>query len=302
MNRGYLFAIAAYTMWGLLPIYWQRLREIPATQVVAHRILWSCLFLIPLVMIGGYWPVIRQALKDRKVIVRQSIAAILVCANWLGFVWAVTHDRIVESSLGYFINPLLSVLLAVAILGERLRWKQWMSIGIAALGVVWLTVQNGTLPWVVLMLASTFCLYAFVKKTTSLHPIVSLSIETWALLIPALIFLGMEHSAGRGGLKLDGGLTDWMLVGAGVATTIPLLCFAAGAQRIPLSVVGLLQYIGPTIQFTLGTLVYNEPFNRNTLIGFCCVWIALAIYASDSVASLLHSRAIRSGPKPKPTP
>ncbi len=290
MNRGYFFAFTAYALWGLLPIYWQRLKDIPATQIVAHRILWSCLFLIPLIYFGGYWSTLRDAVRDRKVLFRQSIAAILVCANWLGFVWAVTHEQMIESSLGYFINPLMSVLLAVVLMGERLRLKQWFAIAMAAAGVLWLTRQFGGVPWIALMLATTFCLYAYVKKTTMLHPIVSLSIETWVLFLPALGFLVWEHVSGRGGWLQHGWLSDSLLMCAGVATTVPLLCFAAGAQRIPLSAVGLLQYIGPTLQFLLGTVAYGEPFDQNKLIGFSFVWLALILYASDTIVAVQSKR------------
>lgn len=283
MNRGHLYALSAYTLWGLLPMYWQRLHAMPATQVVAHRIVWSCFILIPIVLISGRWSEIRSALGDRRIVARQLLAAVLVCANWLGFVWAVTHDRIIESSLGYFINPLMSILIAVAFLGERLRNVQWMAVGLAALGVVWLAIQYAAIPWVALSLATTFCLYSVVKKATSLHPVASLSIETWVLFVPAILFLVYEHAQGRGAWLSGDTTADLLLAGSGVATTIPLLFFAAGAQRIPLSTTGLLQYIGPTLQFLLGTLLYQEPFSAAKLVGFAMVWLALFIYASDTL-------------------
>ncbi|MFO0924259.1 MAG: EamA family transporter RarD [Pirellulales bacterium] len=300
MNRGYLYAFSAYAMWGLLPIYWEKLRHVPALQVVSHRILWSCLFLIPLVLWGGYSGKLRESLRDRKTLVRQSIAAILVCANWLGFIWAVTHDHMVESSLGYFINPLMSVLLGVLLLGERLRRIQWLSIGIAAIGVSWLALRTGHIPWIALMLATTFCLYALVKKTTSLHPIVSLTIETWALVIPALAFLALQHGEGQGAMGQNG-LSDAMLIGGGVMTTIPLLLFAAGAQRIPLSAVGLLQYIGPTLQFCLGVFAYHEPFDQNKLLGFGLVWFALFIYAIEGIIAYQRKAGTPAQPTPQPS-
>jgi chloramphenicol-sensitive protein RarD len=283
MNRGHFYAIAAYGLWGLLPIYWQQLSHVPATQVVAHRIVWSCAVLIPIIWLSGKSGTVTKAAKQPRVLFRQLIAALLICANWLGFVWAVTHGRMVESSLGYFINPLFSVLLAVVLLGERLRGIQWMAISIAAAGIGWLGWQYGTIPWIAILLASTFCLYGFVKKTTKLDPVTSLSIETWLLFIPAIGFIAWEQYSGRGGFLVHGSATDSMLLMSGIATTIPLLCFAAGAQRISLSTIGLLQYLGPTIQFLLGWLVYHEPFDNKKLIGFVFVWIALAIYATDSV-------------------
>ena len=290
MNRGHFYAFSAYTLWGLLPLYWQRLHDIPAAQVVAHRIVWSCLVLIPIVLIGGQGSAIWTAVRDRRVFGRQLVAALLVCANWLGFVWAVTHDRILESSLGYFINPLMSIIIAVVLLGERLRAVQWMAVGLAALGVIWLAGQYGAVPWIALSLATTFCLYSFVKKTTALHPIASLSIETWSLFVPALGFLVYEHQQGRGGWMSGDELADALLVGSGIATTIPLLLFAAGAQLIPLSTTGLLQYVGPTLQFLLGVLVFHEPFSPAKLIGFALVWTALIIYVADMLHKLKRNQ------------
>jgi chloramphenicol-sensitive protein RarD len=196
----------------------------------------------------------------------------------------------VESSLGYFINPLLSVLLAVVLLGERLRAVQWLALSIATTGILWLSWQYGAVPWIALLLASTFCLYGFVKKTTKLDPVTSLSIETWLLFLPAVGFLAWEHYHGRGGFLAHGAMTDSLIVLSGIATTIPLLCFAAGAQRIPLSTIGLLQYIGPTLQFLLGWLVYREPFSSSKLVGFVFVWTALAIYAVDSFRAARRSQ------------
>jgi len=283
MNRGHFYAIAAYGLWGLLPIYWQQLSHVPATQVVAHRIVWSCLVLIPIIYFSRKTGIVLKAAKNPRVVFRQLIAALLICANWLGFVWAVTHGRMVESSLGYFINPLFSVVLAVVLLGERLRRIQWIAILIAAVGIGWIGWQYGNIPWIALLLASSFCLYGFVKKTTLLDPVTSLSIETWLLFIPALGFIVWEQVHGRGGFLTHGTATDSIIVFSGVATTIPLLCFAAGAQKISLVTIGLLQYLGPTIQFMLGWLVYLEPFDNKKLIGFIFVWTGLAIYAIDSL-------------------
>lgn len=266
-------------------MYWEPLRTAPALQVVAHRIVWSCLVLIPIVMFSGQWSTIRKTIAQPAAVARLGIAAILVCANWLGFVWAVTHDRMVESSLGYFINPLLNVLFAVVFLGERLRWVQWIAIGVATCGVIRIGM-GGTIPWIAFILATTFCLYGIAKKTTKIHPVSSLAVETWLLAIPALLFLLYEHQAHRGVFLNQGSFNkDCLLVGAGIVTTLPLLCFAAGAQRIPFSTIGLLQYIGPTIQFILGVLVYQEDFPVSKRLGFGLVWIALAIYALDTIAN-----------------
>lgn len=269
-------------MWGLLPLYWQTIVQVPVEQIIAHRIIWSCFWLTPVIWFGGFRKSLWEAVTQPKVILKQTVAAILVCANWLCFVWAVTHDRVLESSLGYFINPLMSVLLGVLLLGEKLRRGQQLAILVAAGGLYFLTRQFHGVPWIALSLAVSFCLYGFAKKTTSLHPVVSLSIETFVLLIPSLFLLAIEHSQGRGAFGHFDRYTDCVLIGGGLATTIPLLCFAAGAQRIPLSAIGMLQYIGPTIQFTLGTVVNHEPFDQWKLIGFGLVWCACLLYTSDS--------------------
>lgn len=292
MNRGYLWAASAFAMWGLLPLYWQVIRHVPADQIVAHRILWSCVWLIPILYLSGQLKPLREAIRQPRTVLLLAVAAVLVCVNWLGFVWAVTHGRVIESSLGYFINPLMSVVIGVLILRERLRTLQQIAILIAGAGLICLTIQYGRLPWIAIVLAVSFCLYGLAKKTTKVHPVVSLTIETYVLLIPTLAYLSYQHLHGQGSFLNTSLITDTMLVGGGLATTIPLLCFAAGAQRIPLSAVGMLQYIGPTLQFLLGTYVNREPFDQWMLIGFACVWIACVFYAMDSWRA---HRALKEG-------
>jgi len=246
-------------------------------------VIWSIVVLVPLAWMTGVAGSIRAAFKTPRVLVRQGIAAAFVSANWLGFVWAVTHGRMIESSLGYFLNPLLSVLLGVCLLGERLRPGQWFAVAVAATGVAWLAAQYQHFPWIALYLAVTFCLYGLAKKRTALGAVSSLTVETLLLLGPAAAFLGVEHVAGRGAFGSLGGRDDALIALSGVITAVPLLCFAAAARRIPLSAIGLMQYIGPSIQFMLGLFVYGEPFDAGKLVGFMLVWAALVIYAIDGL-------------------
>lgn len=284
MNRGYVWAASAFAMWGILPLYWQVIGHVPADQIVAHRIVWSCLWLIPMVILGGQAESLRQAIRQPRVVMMLALAACFVCINWLAFIWAVTHQRVVESSLGYFINPLFSVLVGVFVFQESLRLRQWIGLAIATLGLVFIAWQYGRIPSIALILASSFCVYGILKKKTSQPPLVSLSIEAGFLLLPSIAYLIWCDRLGASPFLRDSWATDLILIGGGLATTIPLLCFAAGAQQIPLSAVGMLQYIGPTIQFLLGVLVNREPFDGWKAIGFACVWIACLLYAWDNLS------------------
>jgi chloramphenicol-sensitive protein RarD len=293
VNIGHVCAVAAFLLWGLLPIYWKQLEGIPSLQLVAHRVVWSSLTLLPLIWWSGGWGQLRLQAARPGVLLRQGLAAVLVAANWLGFVWAVTHGRMIESSLGYFLTPLVSVLLGVALLGERLRPGQWLAVAVAAVGVAWIAAGHQHVPWIALFLAGTFSSYALVKKTTALGALPSLALETFLLLVPALAYLGFAHATGRGRFGHVGPGADLLMALSGVATATPLLCFATAARRIPLATLGLLQYLGPTLQFLLGLGLYREPFDRGRFVGFAIVWGALALYA---FASLRRPSAVAAGP------
>jgi len=288
VNVGHLSAVAAFLMWGLLPIYWKQLEAVPSLQLVAHRVIWSSLTLIPIVIWSGSWPQLRAAAVQPAMVSRQFLAAILVAANWLGFVWAVTHGRMIESSLGYFLTPLVSVLLGVLVLGERLRPVQWIAVGVAAIGVGWIAAGYHHLPWIALFLACTFSTYALVKKTIALDAAVSLTLETLLLLVPACAFLAYEHGVDRGRFGALGTTTDLLVAACGPATAAPLLCFTIAARRIPLSTLGLLQYLGPTLQFLVGWWIYHEPFDGRRFIGFAIVWSALALFVADGLLRRRH--------------
>jgi chloramphenicol-sensitive protein RarD len=284
-NKGILHAFGAYFIWGLVPIYWKLLKHIPATQLIGHRIVWSFLLLALILFITRKWPELRGPVSDRKVILIYFVAAVLCGFNWFIYVWAVTAGFIVESSLGYFINPLFSVLLGVVFLRERLRLFQWVSVGLAGTGVIYLTMIYGRLPWIALSLAFTFGFYGLVKKLAPLNSVNGLTLETGILFIPGLAFLAFQNYQGAGAFLHMGLASDLLMAGAGFITTIPLLMFASAAQRIPLTTIGVMQYLTPTLQFLLGVFVYKEPFSSRQAVGFGVVWIGLIVFCLESLIS-----------------
>ena len=282
MNTGILYALCAYVLWGMFPIYWKWLHEVPATQVIGHRIGWSFILLIIVILVTGQWKKFRSALTPRVLGVYLT-AGLLLSANWLIYVWGVNAGHIVETSLGYFINPLLSVLLGMVFLRERLRPMQWIPIGLAVLGVVYLTWTYGSLPWIALSLAFTFGFYGLVKKLSPLGSLYGLTLETGLVFLPALGYLIFLEGTGQGVFGHTGALLDMLMVGSGVVTAVPLLMFASAAKRIPLTMVGIMQYIAPTLQFLIGVLLYKEPFTTDRLIGFSLVWVALIVLWVEGV-------------------
>jgi chloramphenicol-sensitive protein RarD len=282
MKKGILNGVAAYALWGFFPIYWKLLHDVPALQLLGHRIGWSFILLTGYLLIAGQWREFRSAALTPKRIGIYSIAALLLSVNWLIYVWGVNAGFIVETSLGYFINPLLSVLLGVIFLRERLRPLQWLPVALAACGVIYLTVAYGRLPWIALSLAFSFGFYGFVKKLAPLGSLYGLTLETGIVFPVALLYLVFVGFNGAGAFLHEGALVDVLLVGGGIVTTIPLLLFASAARQIPLTVVGVLQYIAPTLQFLIGVFIYHEPFDRSRLIGFGLVWLALLIFWAES--------------------
>lgn len=279
------YAVGAYAAWGLLPVYWKWLQQVPASQLLSHRILWSCFMLCGAMLLLRQGPAILSAARSASVLRVYAVAAVLIGVNWLTYVWAVNAGFIVETSLGYFISPLISVLLGVVFLRERLRLWQWVP--------VLLTLIYGSLPWIALTLAFTFGLYGLAKKIAPLGSIGGLTLETGLLLVPALLYLLYAERTGQGAFLHIGTATDVLLVGAGLVTLVPLLMFAAAAQRISLSLVGILQYIAPILQFLVGVLVYEEPFTSSQFIGFGIVWTALIIFAVEG--ALAHQFRSRGG-------
>jgi chloramphenicol-sensitive protein RarD len=278
MNKGILNGIGAYALWGLFPIYWKLLQQVPALQVIGHRIAWSFVLLIIVILLTKQWKEFRSAALTPKILGIYSIAAVLLSINWLVYVWGVNAGFIVETSLGYFINPLLSVLLGVVFLGERLRSAQWIPVGLAAVGVIYLTIAYGRLPWIALSLAFSFGIYGLVKKLAPLGSLYGLTLETAIVFPIALLYLLVVDFSGTGTFLHQGAGIDIFLIGTGAVTSIPLLLFASAARQIPLTVIGILQYIAPTLQFLIGVFLYHEAFDQSRLIGFSLVWLALIIF------------------------
>jgi chloramphenicol-sensitive protein RarD len=281
MSRGVIYATIAYLMWGILPVYWKALKAVSATQILSHRIVWSMVFLIILVTLKKGWPSLMRALADRRILIPAVLAAGLLAVNWLTYIWGINAGHVVETSLGYFINPLVNVLLGVIFLRERLRPWQWAPVGLAGLGVLYLTISHGSLPWIALTLAFSFGLYGLAKKLASLEALGGLTLEMGVLFVPALTYLVYMGGQGTGAFGRLGLEPTLLLAGTGVVTAIPLLLFGMGARRIHMTTLGLLQYIAPTCQFLLGVLLYREPFTWASLVGYGMIWLALIIYTTE---------------------
>jgi len=282
MNKGIWYAIGAYASWGLFPLYWKLLHHVPALQLIGHRIVWSFLALIVIILFFRQWPGFCSTVFAWSVFRVYCFAAVLIGINWLTYVWAVNAGHIVETSLGYFINPLLSVSMGVFFFHEYLRPRQWIAIGLAAAGVLFLAIVHGSIPWIALTLAFSFAFYGLVKKTAPLGSLYGLTLETGILLLPALCYLYISDLNGTGAFLHTGTTADILLAGAGIVTTIPLLMFASATRRIPLSLIGILQYISPTLQFLIGIFIYHESFTFIQFVGYSIVWLALIIFGMES--------------------
>ena len=297
MNKGILFVILAYATWGFFPPFFKTMQGVPAFQIMAHRVVWSFLFLAVVTLIRREGRPLMKAITPR-IAGLYAIAGVLLAINWVTYVYGVNEGFVLEASLGYFINPLVSVLLGVVFLHERLRPLQWLPVILAAIGVTYLTISMGQLPWIALVLALSFGLYGLMKKIAPLPTLQGLTMETGAIFLPALAFLLFEQARGVGAFVNAGTDTSLLLASAGVVTAVPLLFFASGARVIPLTTVGLLQYITPTAQFLLGVLLYHEPFTRERAVGFAIIWTALAIFTFEN---LLHRSSVRRVNIPAPT-
>jgi chloramphenicol-sensitive protein RarD len=294
MNKGILAGIGAYMLWGLFPIYWRWLEQDPAIEILAHRMVWSLVFMVTILTLQKEWGWLATAVRNRRTVVTYILAAILLSLNWYIYIWAINAGYVVEASLGYFINPLVNFLLGVIFLGEKLRLGQVAAVTLAGLGVVYLTVSYGSLPWISLALAITFGLYGLIKKTAPLESMHSFSLETLVLFLPALGYLLYRNAQGVGAFVHQGWLITLLLVLAGPVTAIPLLLFGYSARKIPLSMLGFIQYITPTMQFLLGVFVYFEPFPKARLVGFCIIWLALLVYSFEGVYNNRKQKASSS--------
>lgn len=289
VNRGIVFGVGAYLVWGVLPVFWKMLDTVGALEIMAHRFVWSLVFLAAIISMRGSWARIRSL--PPRTIARLLFAGSLLSLNWVTYIWAVNSGHIVETSLGYFINPLFNVVLGVVILRERLDGGQWLAVGIAAIGVAYMTLRLGSLPWVALVLAGTFAVYSLLKKQlVTVGPIESLTVEVSLVSIPALVFLTVIAATSNGSFGVAGPRVSVLLVLTGIATATPLLLFGAAAHRIKLSTIGILQYIAPSLQFLIGVFVYSEVVTTDELIGFGLVWIALAVFTTHGMLRARRSR------------
>jgi chloramphenicol-sensitive protein RarD len=278
-----LYAALAYILWGLFPVYFKALQAIPANEILLHRMLWSLAFLLGVLAWRRQWAWLGTVLRQPRVLLGFAASALLLSSNWLIYIWAVNSGHVLDASLGYFINPLVNVVVGFLFLHERLRPGQWAAVGLAACGVAWLTWQGGHPPWIALVLAVTFGVYGLLRKTATLGPLEGLALETlvlFPLALGYLIFLTMNQ---QNHFLAAPRASQWLLAAAGPITAIPLLLFAAGARRISLSLLGLLQYIAPTLQLLLGVWLYNEAFGAARLAGFALIWTALLVYSLEGL-------------------
>jgi chloramphenicol-sensitive protein RarD len=283
MQTGILSAALAFLCWGLFPLYFHAIDEVPPLQILAHRMIWSLLFLLVVLTVRRQWGWLRLA-RQPRVLGVFAASACLLSVNWLIYIWSVNNGHVIEASLGYFINPLVNIMFGFLLLKERLRRAQWLAIGVAALGVAWLTWQAGTIPWIALALAASFGGYGLMRKTAPLGALEGLSFETMVLFPLAAVYVSWLTVHGQNAfINTPSNATRALLMAAGPITAIPLLLFASGARRIPLSVLGLLQYLSPTLQFLIGVALFHEVFTAERLVGFVLIWIALVLFALEGV-------------------
>ena len=294
MNSKYgaLAAGLAYVAWGVLPVYWRGLHTVPAIEILGHRVVWSLVVVLVLLAVRRDWTWLGLVRRQPIILRTFVITALLLFANWYIYIWANNNGHIVEASLGYFITPLVSVLLGLVVLHETMRPGQWLAIAIAALGVGYLVFNAGGWLWISLGLALTFGIYGLLRKTARLGSLEGLTLEMSVLFLPALAFLAFLQSSGQAALINDGPLTTLLLLGAGVVTAVPLLLFAYGAQRVPLSALGILQYLAPTLQFLLAVLIYGEAFTTVRLTGFSIIWVALIVYSVEGFLARRRNQAV----------
>ena len=280
---GVVYAASAFLIWGISPIYWKALRAVPAFEIILHRMVWSFFFLVPLILVMRRWTDFIDALKNYRTLLTLLFTALIIGANWLLYIWAVNNDNLLQASLGYYINPLVNVVLGMVFLKERLRPPQILAVLLAAAGVLYLTIYYGEFPWIALALAVSFGLYGLIRKIAPVGSLAGLTVETLLLSIPALVYLFYLDGQGAGHIFRVSLKVDLLLMGCALATAIPLLFFTLGARRLYLTTVGLLQYIAPSCMFLLAVFLFREPLVKAQVVTFIFIWTALAIYSTDSV-------------------
>jgi chloramphenicol-sensitive protein RarD len=289
-RRGTLYGAGAYLLWGLFPLYWPLLLPSTALEVLAHRILWSLVVVVVLLAVLRTLPQLLAVLRDRAKAWRLALAAVFIAVNWFTYIYGVSSGQVVETSLGYFTNPIVTVLLGVLVLGERLRPVQWSALGLAGIAVLVLSVENGRPPYIALVLAFSFGAYGLLKKTAKVGAVEGLGVETLVLLVPAAAFVAWLGASGTGTFGTEGAGHAALLALSGIVTAVPLLLFGAAASRVPLTTLGILQYLAPTLQFLLGVTLFDEPMPPVKLFGFVLVWVALVLFTTDV---LRHRRQLR---------
>lgn len=280
---GLIFGGASFLIWGVSPLYWKALGSVPAVEIVLHRIVWSFVFLVPLVLLRKKWTEFTSTLRNRPAMLILLVSTLLVSCNWLIYIWAVNAGHLLQASLGYYINPLVNVFLGTVFLKEKLRRPQAFAVLLAALGVLYLTFFFGQFPWIALTLAFSFGLYGLIHKTMTMGSLVGLTTETLIAGVPALACLLYLGHLGQGGFLHQGIGIDLMLMASSVVTAVPLLFFSFGTRRLKLSTMGILQYMAPSCMFLMAVFLFEEPFYRAQVISFLIIWTALAIYSVDSV-------------------
>ncbi len=280
-RRGYILGLTAYVIWGLFPLYFKLLEQIPALEIVVHRVLWSALGAVLLLLVWkhpGWW---RELRAHPRRLAMLALSGLLIACNWLIYVWAVNNGHMLEASLGYYINPLVNVLLGLLLLGERLRRLQWLAVALAVSGVAQQVWQLGSLPWVSLLLALSFAFYGLIRKQAPVAALPGLAVETWMLLPVALGWLWLHPTAASSQADFWDSSQGWWLAMAGPVTLIPLICFNAAARHLPYATLGFLQYLAPTLVLLLAVFLYDEPLAPANLLAFACIWAALLVYSLD---------------------
>ncbi len=292
-GRGYAAAVSAFAIWGLFPLYLLGLREVSAMQITAHRIVWSCVFVLAWLAVSGELVKLRAAASRQGVLIRLVASAFFIAVNWLGFAWAVNHERVLEVSLAYFIGPLLNVMLGIVLLSEKLNRPQWLAVAFAAAGVAYLTYVAGQAPWLALMVGASFALYGLIRKTVSIDALPGLAIETILLAPFAAGYLLWSEASGTGVLGHSSGGVAALLLASGVVTSVPLVLFSFGARQVPYSTIGVLQFIAPSLQLVCGLVVFEESLAAGRAAGFVLIWAGLLIYMANALWQARSARVQR---------
>lgn len=296
-QQGVLLAILAYFMWGIAPIYFKTIGDVPPFEILCHRIIWSFIFLAALLYFTNGWPTVKKTLRSKTKVIYLLITSVTIGANWLVFIWAISIDHMLDASLGYYINPLFNVILGMIFLNEKLRKLQWFAVVLAAIGVLVQLVVFGSVPIIAMMLAFTFGMYGLLRKKVNLDAFTGLFIETLVLLPVAFLYLFILADTATSHLPANSLTLNVLLISAGIVTTLPLLCFAGAAVRLRLATLGFIQYIGPSLMFILAVFVYDEAFTQDKIITFACIWAALIVFTWDGLKNNANNKKLAAKQK-----